>query len=398
MPRYRFEALDESGARKADEVVANSPEDAFARLEVRGISVESLQEVTNGSRRGRELSREEVAEFAQQIAGLAHSGLPIQQALRALGEELPSKGLKRVFAEVASDLEAGKSLEKAISSESHRFPPHIRGLMLAGTRTGRLGEILSEYTQYDDSNASLRRKLWLSLSYPLMLVIAASTLFVILAKFVVLDFAHIFKDFGIELPFMTVGLIKAATAINKAGPWLVVGPLLALGAIWTLEHIAMGPAQRRRLAFEMPLFGDLWKWSSLSEYSHLLGLLLDSELPLTEALPLAGEGAQDPALTDASRFMAADIEAGESLATAVAQRQEFPYGYAQILAWAELHQTLPDALHMAGDIYEARARAQAAFVGTAFSIATVVFVISGVVYVNIALFYPMLQLLHRLAG
>ncbi len=42
----------------------------------------------------------------------------------------------------------------------------------------------------------------------------------------------------------------------------------------------------------------------------------------------------------------------------------FPQGYARIIDWAEKHRGLPEALHMAGEMFEAQARAQAGFVST----------------------------------
>jgi general secretion pathway protein F len=274
----------------------------------------------------------------------------------------------------------------------------VQGLVIAGTRSGRLGEVLSEFAEYDEAGAELRRRLWLSLSYPIILMVTAGLLFIILSKYVVQGFASIFADFGVDLPAMTVGLIKMSNSFNKAGPWLAIGPLLVIVLFFLVERLALGPAQRRRLAFELPLFGKLWKWSALAEFSHLLGVLLEGELPLVDSLKMASAGTHDAALVEASRRMAVDIQNGEALGTAVSRRPEFPFGYAHILQWAEAHQSLPDALHMAGEIYHARAQTQATFVGVICSIVTVIFVILGVTSVYIALFFPLIQLISKLSG
>jgi general secretion pathway protein F len=69
-----------------------------------------------------------------------------------------------------------------------------------------------------------------------------------------------------------------------------------------------------------------------------------------------------------------------------------------MLAWAEQHRNLADSLHLAGDMYEARARSQAGFAALLFGALTLIFVVFGFGMTVISLFLPMFTLISRLSG
>ena len=64
--------------------------------------------------------------------------------------------------ELAQTLESGVTLDQALEKQRDTIPPHLRGLVIAGLRSGRLGDILSRFSQYVSVGTELERRLWLS--------------------------------------------------------------------------------------------------------------------------------------------------------------------------------------------------------------------------------------------
>ena len=95
--------------------------------------------------------------------------------------------------------------------------------------------------------------------------------------------------------------------------------------------------------------------------------------------------------------MAGRVESGESLSQAMAERSRFPIGLPRLLRWAENQKSLPEVLHMAGSMFEARARAQSTFVGIVLNFLCVLMVF-GMVLIVPALFMPLITLISRLSG
>ena len=148
----------------------------------------------------------------------------------------------------------------------------------------------------------------------------------------------------------------------------------------------------------VPLVGTVWRSISWAEFCHLLALLLESRLPMPEALELTGQGVQNRDLERACRAMALEVEGGVNLARAMAGRPELPIGLARLLRWASDQDAVAEILHMSGEMLEARARGQATFAGTVMAVLAAFVVLWGLFTVVFGLMLPMITLISRLSG
>jgi general secretion pathway protein F len=178
-------------------------------------------------------------------------------------------------------------------------------------------------------------------------------------------------------------------------PAAIVGGTLL--AAWLGARIVLPASLRRGLAGRLPLVGTVWRATSLAEFCHLLALLVESDLPLPEALRLTGEGVQDSDIDASCQAMAGQVEKGRSLSQAMEQRRIFPVGLPRLVRWAETRKSLPEVLHMAGAMFESRARSYSTFVGTVLNVICVLLVFVMVLVVP-ALFMPLLTIIARLSG
>ena len=349
-------------------------------------------------RAGDRLSGGDVATLAGQLAGLTASGLPLPAGLRALGDELSRGPLRRAFHDVSRRIEVGEPLEAALEAQGRSVPRHLRGLVLAGARSGRLGDVLSHYVDAARAGADVRRGLRLSLAYPATLLGLAAVIFLFICTAVAPDFDRIFKDFGLGVPGLSRLMTAIALRVGSASAWALPTLLGLALAGWLAGRLLLGPDQRWRLAAEVPLVGRLWRWTAMAEYSHLLALLIEGELPLPAALVLAGDGVRDAGLARASREAASDVEAGHDLAAALARRPGFPAGYTRLVAWGEGNRALADVLHVLGSMYEARARAHAAFLGALGNVLATLLVLGMILFVLLALLLPILAMISAFSG
>jgi len=92
------------------------------------------------------VNAEDLITLNEEIAGMARAGLPLDQGLRALAQELSRGRLRRVTAEMAADLQAGRTLPEALQRQGDRVPPYYAALLAAGVRSGRIGEVPTTLT------------------------------------------------------------------------------------------------------------------------------------------------------------------------------------------------------------------------------------------------------------
>ena len=196
-------------------------------------------------------------------------------------------------------------------------------------------------------------------------------------------------------PVITEVLI-AVSRVFQFGWSYILEATVGVVLFFLLAQLTLSTPARRSLLGSVPLFGGVWRNASLCEFCHLLGLLLECDLPLIEAMRLTGEGVEDAAIDRACRAMSLDLERGLTLSAAVSRRPEFPVGLARILRWAEGYQGLPESLHTAGEIFEARARTQAFLAGMVMAVASILALILCALVMFFGLFWPMYNLLGRL--
>ena len=348
------------------------------------------------------LSGEEVVDLAHFVSGLTRAELPLGPGLKALGQEMSSPRLRRAFDQLATRLEAGAALDEVLAdkSSSPQFPRHLRGLVTAGLRTGQLGSILDQFVRYEHIGAELRREFWLSLTYPIILILGVFFLSVFVGTVIVRDISVIYQDFGINLPRATVGIIHASEIFrnNTETLGILATTLGVLFVFFSSSKLLFGESFSRWLAGRLPIIGRVATWTSLAEFFHLLGLLLESGIPLLEALKLAGDGIRDPTIKTTAQRLANEIERGQSFGGAVASVQSLPAGLPSLITWAEGNQSLSETLHLIATMFENRARSYSHSSGILISVIIVTCVVISIGVIVVALFVPMISLISKLSG
>lgn len=395
MPRFRYQARDPRGEPIAAEREAAGAPELVASLAAEGLTDVVVFPLVD-SAVGR-LSAGETREFAYQVAGMTQAGLPLASGLKALALDLPASRLRDAVSELAARTESGESLDEALEGMGPRFPGHLRGLLQTGVKSGHTGEVLSQFIDYARVGSDLKRALLMSLAYPVLLVGLFLLLLFLLCMYLVQSFEAIFNDFGVNLPLMTRLLVRLSHQVTFAGWSVLLTPLIAVAVGVVAVKLLLDAPTRRRLLCAIPIVGPLWRWTALAEFSHYLGMLIDSRIPLPQAVPLAAEGTGDAQLQVASHEMARRLKAGLPLAEATEAGEVIPGAFRKVLRWAEGHQSLPETLHMVGELFEAQARARATFAGAVLGIAAVIIVTWGVMFLVIGLFLPLITLINALS-
>jgi general secretion pathway protein F len=349
------------------------------------------------------------------IASLVASGLPIEQGLRAVAGELPRGRTAGALATLAEKLGRGEKLQAILTAEDPTLPEHLRALVVAGLRSSSLGRVLEEFVSAERHAADVHRRILLAVSYPALLMVLISSVFVLFCLCVVPGLLAVLDDFDADLPSQTVALAK----LTHSGYWMLVGNLLVFLGGWAFLWVAMYVAELRTVLLAVPVLGPVIRWAGLARFSRLLALLIDSELPLPQALELAGRGCQDASLEYASRKAGTDLRKGASLGDVLLARRQFPQSLGSMVRWAgqagerptgqdfaALAPTgavvraptgaLADALRIAGEMFEGRLEIQLGLLRAILPPLCFLFVVWGASFLVAAIALPMVSLIEKL--
>ena len=96
-----------------------------------------------------------------------------------------------------------------------RFPRIYTGVLKAGERSGNLDRVLAQYVAYQKIRRSFRKKFFAALFYPALLVVFLTILVTFVIGFIVPQFAALYADLEVKLPFATQLMIAVSLGIKR---------------------------------------------------------------------------------------------------------------------------------------------------------------------------------------
>ncbi|MBV8820697.1 MAG: type II secretion system F family protein, partial [Acidobacteriaceae bacterium] len=211
--------------------------------------------------------------FNQQFVTLIRAGLPILKGLDLLADRLTDAKLGPFIRTVRDDVKNGSLLSDAFGRQGV-FPPIYVTSVLAGEKSGALGEVLDRYITYQKLALAIRKKLLMSLIYPALLLFLVVALMVFLVTYVVPSFAELYHSMNAQLPLATEILIAVGTTARNyilAGFGAVIVAAIAF-RFWIKTPKGRDAMDRVRL--RLPLAGEIWTKYQVAQFSRVLGTLL----------------------------------------------------------------------------------------------------------------------------
>jgi type IV pilus assembly protein PilC len=328
----------------------------------------------------------------RQLATLVKAGMPLLRSLRTVSDQLEPGPLREVFAQVASDVEAGVKLSEALSRHPRQFPPFYVNMIRAGEVGGMLDEILKRLAELMEKQRRIQDRVRGALMYPTFVMFAAVSILMILMIFVVPTFLGMFDELGSALPLPTRILVVACDLVRVW--WWAVG-MAFVGGIFLLKAAMKTPGGKRvidQFLLRMPGFGSLVQRVLVARFCRTLGTLLSSGVPILSALATVRATVTNAVLDEALQDVERSLKAGESLARPIELSNAFPPLVSRMVALGEETGQLDRMLVQLADSYEEEVDVHLAGLTQLIEPMLIVFVGGIVGFIVIAMFLPLLSL------
>ncbi|HOW75887.1 MAG TPA: type II secretion system F family protein [Candidatus Competibacteraceae bacterium] len=361
MPRYRYEAVDNTGEVLHDEIEAPTPEAAVERLRDQGLLPLSVNEAQSGFLRGgfgqplfskrRALSRKSVTLLTQQLANLLHAGMPLDRALTILISVSENEQAQNLLERVQEKVRGGASLADALEAQS-AFSRFYLNMIRAGEAGGALEVVLKRLTEFLERSQALRETVTSALIYPIILLSVSALSVIILLTFVVPQFQQLFADAGKALPLATQIVIAVGDGFRH---YWWVGAILLVLIVAALRQQLSQPVSRARWDrwfLRLPLFGDFIAKVETARLSRTLGTLLGNGVSLLNALTIVRETLTNQVLATALGEVAEHVKTGRGLAEPLLEAGNFPKLAVQMIRVGEETGQLQEMLLQVADTYD----------------------------------------------
>ena len=326
MSAFRFEAVDAEGRMRNGLLDATDARTARDMLRADGLTPTAVDPAPSRDAPlvRTKLPAASLALVTRLAASLLQSGMPLEQVLTAVAEQADDAQAAKLLTAIRSQVMAGESLPAALSRFPRAFSPLYRGLIAAGTETGRLPEVMARLADYLDARLALRQKFVVALIYPALVTIVAIGVIAVLVTYVVPQVVSVYQQSRQTLPLLTQALIATSDFLRATGwLWLTV-IAIAAGAFIVAWRREGTRARIHAALLRVPAAGHLASSLDTARYASTLAILVGSGAPLLRALEAACDVVRMIPLARAARTAAGLVREGVSLSRALKEQNVFP--------------------------------------------------------------------------
>ncbi len=337
------------------------------------------------------MKHDEFAFFNEQLAAMLRDGIPLEGALRRLCQEMRAGALRDNLQTLEVDLARGTPMGAALAPRE--FPELYKKMILVGVKSGDLPGSLTMLADYFQRQNQIWTRLKSMMTYPLIVMFVAFLISLLLAFMwncvIGPSFKDMFAGMGIMMPGATIFAFETLQSI-----WIFP---VALGLLFGfMLSVVFLPAMRGKILWRLPAF----KEATIARVAASLNLLLKNGVNLPEAVGLAKELENSPAVAADMRRWEIKLAAGTAKFSEVAAGNTMiPPMFVWIVSGAG--ENLAAGFQRAAEIYHSRAiyRTEVAL----FSVLPIASLFLGAVVISqaflvLSMFLPMIAMISNLSG
>ncbi|MES2614743.1 MAG: type II secretion system F family protein [Bdellovibrionota bacterium] len=408
MPLYTYKGQNSSSGKPVKGILeAESPREVKIKLKKQHILVLEVKEdrraqgATDKAGFFATLNRkppkpQDIAIATKQFAILLRSAVDINDALRAIAEQVENAELRFVYIRIRELVTEGKSLSVAHAQFPKVFSSIYVNMIGAAEKAGALPLVMQRLSEFIYYQIEIRKKIVGALSYPaLMGVMAIGVVFYLFVK-ILPQMTKSFTTLKVILPWYTI-LMNQISAWMQA--WWLICLIIIVGFIFFVlswSRTKIGKEKIDYFMFTAPVIGILTQKITISRFTKTLSTILSSGVRIVEALELTrkvvGNTVMEKALDDAL----VKVQDGDKLATALEKTKKFPPMVIHMLRTGEKTGKLEEMLVNIAEVYDEDVNNQITATTKLIEPAMMIFM-AGIVFMMVmAVIGPMMAAMNQL--
>jgi len=423
MARFRYIAMDGKGAEVEGVIEAGSQSQAVSSLRGQGLFPTRVAEVGGGAQAKRgaapvkqvkvatpggsklpaflrpRVKPKQLMVFTRQLATLIEAGLPLLRGLRILLKQEKTQALREALTGMGEAVESGGTFSEALGQYPRTFDKLYINMVKAGEAGGVLDSVLARLAEFMEKAERIRGKIKSAMTYPLVVLVAALGILTFLMVFIIPKFAEIFTDLlgGKALPPITQFVIGLSDAV--ANQWYVFlgGGFGAVILFKLLKQTPRGAATLDKVKMRTPLFGQLVRKTAVARFARTLGTLMQSGVPILQALNIVRDTAGNQVVADAIQKIHDSVKEGESVAMPMEASGVFPGMVVSMVDVGEETGALPEMLVRVADGYDEEVDMAVEALTSIIEPIMIVFLALIIGTIVIAMFVPLISIVSEMS-
>ncbi|MCK8479017.1 type II secretion system F family protein [Psychroserpens algicola] len=261
-------------------------------------------------------------DFYGEISVLLNAGISLKQALELILSSQKNKQTKTIIESILEFIIQGQSLSNAMQSHKE-FSDYEYHSIKIGEETGALSKITQQLGEFYSKKNEQRRQLINALTYPSIILSTAVLVVIFMLQFVVPMFQDIFKQQNVELPGITLFVVKLSDMIQDYIWLFVIGVIITIVINVLVRKKHWYRRIKDNLITKLPFVGKFIKTVYMSQFTQSMMLLTASRVPIVDSIHLVGKMIDYHPLAAALIEVEKQIVKGNSLSESLQRHELF---------------------------------------------------------------------------
>lgn len=317
MPYFKWVGVDITGTTKRGKKTAHSVEKLSMQLLQQGIGLLRAKAAQAPSFLW-PINAKSKADLFKQKAKLLRAGLLLPHVLEVIAQQSPNPILCDILFAVGHDIQHGVALSKALERHQVLRDPIVTVMLAAGHESGNIINAAESVALYFHQQYIFNKNLRSALAVPFLTLLFFIEISGFIFVFIIPRFADMFSSFGQELPALTRCMIAISDFISSFSMMYVVAAIvITIFCLHRYFATVRGRKARHYIIDHLPFVGSIvWQYHT-SQALQALALLINSGVPLVEALKVVSESVNHEMIKSQLMELYHDVAAGQLLANAM---------------------------------------------------------------------------------
>ena len=347
------------------------------------------------------VSTGQLAQFSRQFATYLSAGVDFTKSLSSLERQFHGTAMGPILGRMQLSIRRGSTLEEAMAAEPQAFGPMFLSMIKVAEARGGVPETLKMLAQHYEARQRLLRTARSAMIYPVIVIGVASLVVALISIFLLPVFAKTLKDIAgnKSLPLPSEILLSFSAFVQHIGYWLI--PLGMVATPFLLIYAYKTPAGKAvmdRIILATPVFGSLCRKIDTSRFARTLSVLLNAGVDVGNSIDMTANVLRMTPIRHAVRSARNKVIGGRELSGILDESHQFSADVIAVIESGEETGKLPESLAHLADEYDEQVTIMVANLGHLVQPLIIVFLGGVVLFIILAVFLPIVQLISSLAS
>jgi type IV pilus assembly protein PilC len=300
------------------------------------------------------LIADDISIFCAQIALILKSGIPLDEGIVAIGENIEDKNGKAIIDEMSAFIAQKGELHLALKNAGV-FPEYMVNMVRIGEKTGKLESVMESLSVYYERESNLRKRIKSAILYPSILVLMMCAVFTVLIVKVLPIFQEVFTSLGSDMSPIAISLMNFGTSLGKYAYIILLLLVVLIAVLFCYAKTSVGMQRVGRLFSKLYFTKKLSNKIAIARFASVMSMMLSSGYHTDGALELVTTIISHPIVEKKVSRCRELINNGHSFADAMNQAKLFDGIYSRMISIGVKTGSLDEVMKRLANIYNEQA-------------------------------------------